>query len=244
MEFAAGPRFGPFEILEPLGAGGMGEVYRARDTRLDRIVAIKLLPREVVNAPGRRVERLRREARIIGRITHPNICTLHDVGEDGSTTFLVMEYVDGETLARRLEDGPLPLPLALRTAIGIADALDHAHRIGVVHRDLKPSNIMLTRESVKLLDFGLAKLTARDEEQLTDSTWSAQLTDVGIIMGTVPYMAPEQIEGREVDARTDIFALGVVLYEMVAGRRPFAGDSLRGGEESREPDRRDSRRAW
>jgi eukaryotic-like serine/threonine-protein kinase len=225
MGFTTGPRLGQFEILEPLGAGGMGEVYRARDTRLDRIVAIKLLPTEVVNAPGRKVERLRREARIIARITHPNICTLHDVGEDGATTFLVMEYVDGETLARRLEDGPLPLPLALRTAIGIADALDYAHRLGVVHRDLKPSNIMLTRDRVKLLDFGLAKLTARDEEQLTDSTWSGQLTDVGIIVGTVPYMAPEQIEGREVDARTDIFAFGVMLYEMVSGRRPFAGDS-------------------
>ena len=225
MRFASGARLGPFEILAPLGAGGMGEVYRARDTRLDRTVAIKLLPSELVNAPGRRVERFRHEARAIARITHPNICTLHDVGEDGSAIFLVMEYVDGATLARRLEDGPLPLPLALRTAIGIADALDHAHRHGVVHRDLKPGNIMLTRDSVKLLDFGLAKLKERDEQVPTDATRSARLTDVGTIMGTVPYMAPEQIEGREVDARTDIFAFGVVLYEMVCGRRPFAGDS-------------------
>ena len=225
MRFASGARLGPFEILAPLGAGGMGEVYRARDTRLDRTVAIKLLPSELVNAPGRRVERFRHEARAIARITHPNICTLHDVGEDGSAIFLVMEYVDGMTLARRLEDGPLPLPLALRTAIGIADALDHAHRHGVVHRDLKPSNVMLTRDSVKLLDFGLAKLKERDEQAPTDATRSARLTDVGTIVGTVPYMAPEQIEGREVDARTDIFSFGVVLYEMVCGRRPFAGDS-------------------
>ena len=224
MRFASGARLGPFEILAPLGAGGMGEVYRARDTRLDRTVAIKLLPSEVVNAPGRSVERFRHEARAIARITHPNICTLHDVGEDGSAIFLVMEYVDGTTLAQRMEDGPLPLPLALRTAIGIADALDHAHRNGVVHRDLKPSNIMLTRDSVKLLDFGLAKLKERDEQVPTDATKSS-LTDAGTIVGTVPYMAPEQIEGHDVDARTDIFSFGVVLYEMVCGRRPFVGDS-------------------
>ena len=225
MRFASGARLGPFEILAPLGAGGMGEVYRARDTRLDRTVAIKLLPGELVNAPGRRVERFRHEARAIARITHPNICTLHDVGEDGSAIFLVMEYVDGATLARRLEDGPLPLPLALRIAIQIADALDHAHRHGVVHRDLKPANIMLTRDSVKLLDFGLAKLKERDEQVPIEATTSERLTEADTIVGTVPYMAPEQIEGHEVDARTDIFSFGVVLYEMVGGRRPFAGDS-------------------
>ena len=178
MKFASGARLGPFEILAPLGAGGMGEVYRARDTRLDRIVAIKVLPGELVNTPDRRVERFRQEARAIARISHPNICTLHDVGEDGSAIFLVMEYVDGSTLARRLEDGPVPLPLALRIAIQVADALDHAHRHGVVHRDLKPANIMLTRDSVKLLDFGLAKLRdatsrrrpRRDRERATDRT--------------------------------------------------------------------------
>ena len=225
MRFDPGARLGPFEILALLGAGGMGEVYRARDVRLDRYVALKLLPSELVRESGRRVERFRHEARAIARITHPNICTLHDVGEDGSAIFLVMEYVEGETLAERLEDGPLPLPLALRSAIGIADALDHAHRHGVVHRDLKPGNIMLTRDSVKLLDFGLAKLKERDEQVLADPTQSARLTEVGTILGTVPYMAPEQIEGREVDARTDLFALGVVLYEMVCGRRPFTGNS-------------------
>ena len=225
MRFDSGARLGPFEILAPLGAGGMGEVYRARDTRLDRTVAIKLLPAELVNAPGRRVERFRHEARAIARITHPNICTLHDVGEDGSAIFLVMEYVEGGTLAARLADGALPLPLALRVAIQIADALDHAHRQGVVHRDLKPANIMLTRDSVKLLDFGLAKLAERDDEVPIDATRTERLTEAGIIVGTVPYMAPEQIEGREVDARTDIFSFGAVLYEIVCGRRPFAGDS-------------------
>jgi hypothetical protein len=203
----------------------MGEVYRARDTRLDRVVAIKLLPSGLASTEARRVERFRHEARAIARITHPNICTLHDVGEDGSTVFLVMEYVDGVTLARRLEDGPLPLPLALRTATGIADALDYAHRSGVVHRDLKPANVMLTRDSVKLLDFGLARLTEHDEQTLRNPTKSVRLTDAGTIIGTVPYMAPEQIEGREVDARTDIFALGVILYEMISGRRPFFADS-------------------
>jgi hypothetical protein len=224
MRFASGARLGPFEILAPLGAGGMGEVYRARDTRLDRTVAIKLLPSEIVNAPGRRVERFRHEARAIARIAHPNICTLHDVGEDGPAIFLVMEYIDGVTLARRLEDGPLPVPFALRTAIGIADALDHAHRLGVVHSDLKPGNVMLTRDSVKLLDFGLAKLKARDEQVSADVT-RTRLTEPGTIVGTVPYMAPEQIEGREVDVRTDIFAFGIVLHEMLCGQRPFAGDS-------------------
>src|SRR5688572_1943924 len=225
MRFAPGARLGPFEILTPLGAGGMGEVYRARDTRLDRIVAIKLLPSELLNAPGRRIERFRREALAVARISHPHICTLHDVGEDGPAIFLVMEYVEGVTLAARLGDGPLPLDLALRVGIRIADALDHAHRQGVVHADLKPGNIMLTRDSVKLLDFGLAKLKARDEETPNDPTRSERLTEVGSIVGTIPYMAPEQIEGREVDSRTDIFACGVVLFEMLSGRRPFAGDS-------------------
>ena len=225
MRFASGDRIGAFEILAPLGVGGMGEVYRARDPRLDRTVAIKVLPRELVNAPGRRVERFRQEARAIARITHPNICTLHDVGEDGSSIFLVMEHVDGQTLSRRLEDGPLPIPLALRVAIGITDALDHAHNHGVVHRDLKPANVMLTRDGVKLLDFGVAKLKEPDEESLRQATQTEHLTDVGTIVGTSAYMAPEQIEGVELDARSDLFSFGVVLFEMLSGRRPFGGDS-------------------
>jgi len=225
MRFAPGARLGPFEILELLGAGGMGELYRARDTRLDRNVAIKLLPTDVVSARGRSVERFRLEARAIARITHPNICTLHDVGEDDSLMYLVMEYVPGDTFARRLEDGPIPLRLSMRVAIQIADALDHAHRNGVVHRDLKPANIMLARDSAKLLDFGLARLRDRDELVPMDATQSGRLTDKDALMGTVPYMAPEQIEGGEVDARTDVFSFGVVLYEMVGGRRPFRGDS-------------------
>jgi len=225
MRFTSGDRFGPFEILAPLGAGGMGEVYRARDTRLDRTVAIKVLPTHLVNPPGRRVERFRQESRAIARITHPNICTLYDVGEDGSSIYLVMEYVDGETLARRLEGGPLPIPLALRVAIGIADALGHAHRHGVIHRDLKPANIMLTRDGVKLLDFGLAKLKDREEESPREPTRSEPLTEVGAIVGTCAYMAPEQIEGAELDPRSDLFSFGVVLFEMISGRRPFVGDS-------------------
>ena len=223
MRFASGARLGPFEILAPLGAGGMGEVYRARDTRLDRTVAIKLLPSEIVNAPGRRVERFRHEARAIARITHPHICALYDLGEHDSTLYLVMEYVAGDTLAQRLEAGPLPEKAACRIAIAIADALDHAHKNGVTHRDLKPANIMLARSGVKLLDFGLARLRDRNELAGHDPTQTARLTEDGAVAGTLPYMAPEQIEGGEQDARTDLFAFGVVLYEMVCGRRPFQG---------------------
>src|SRR5215210_5403467 len=216
MRFASGARLGPFEILAPLGAGGMGEVYRARDTRLDRTVAIKVLPSELVNEPDRRVERFRHEARVIARITHPNICTLHDVGVDGSAIFLVMEYVDGATLSRRLEDGPLPPSLALRTAIQIADALDRAHRADVVHRDLKPGNIMLTKSGAKLVDFGLAKSGAPAPSPASGETAThiKPLTEQGMILGTFQYMAPEQLAGEEADSRTDIFAFGVVLYEM------------------------------
>jgi len=223
VRFAAGDRLGAFEILAPVGAGGMGEVYRARDTRLDRTVALKVFTSEI--ATGRSAHRFRLEARTIARITHPNICTLHDLAEDRSSLFLVMEFVDGTTLAERLADGPLPRALALHVAVQIADALDHAHRHGIVHRDLKPANIMLTRDRVKLLDFGLARLRERDEQRPTEATESGRLTEAGAIVGTLPYMAPEQIEGHDVDARTDIFALGVLLYEMISGRRPFTGDS-------------------
>ena len=228
MALPSGARLGPFEIVSPVGAGGMGEVYRALDTRLKRTVAIKVIAGSGGDESLRqRLERFQQEARAIARINHPGICALHDVGQEGETTYLVMEFVAGEPLSERLATGPLPLPVALRTAGQIADALDHAHRQGVTHRDLKPANIMLTREGVKILDFGLAKL--RDDPAPATSTTftalAAPLTEVGTIVGTLPYMSPEQVEGRQIDARSDIFSFGVVLYEMVTGRRPFAGDS-------------------
>jgi eukaryotic-like serine/threonine-protein kinase len=203
----------------------MGHVYRARDTRLLRTVALKVLPLDT--APGdaqARLERFQREARTISSLSHPHICPLFDVGEQDGQAFLVMEHLEGETLAARLAEGPLPLERALRAGIQIASALAAAHRQGIVHRDLKPANVMLTREGVKLLDFGLAKLRAGEGPAL-EATRTGDLTEDGVILGTVPYMAPEQLEGREVDARADVFALGVVLYETVSGRRPFDGDS-------------------
>ena len=226
MPFAAGARFGPYEVLTPLGAGGMGEVYRARDTRLDREVAIKVLSSPSPDAPPGRLERFQREARAISRLSHPHICTLHDVGEQDGVAFLVMEYLEGTTLAERLEEGPLPIDEALRCAVQIAEALSVAHRERVIHRDLKPSNVMLTRQGVKLLDFGLAKLTQADGDAARETTTqSVHLTEEGTLLGTVAYMAPEQLEGSEADSRTDIFALGAVLYEMATGRRPFVGKS-------------------
>jgi serine/threonine-protein kinase len=205
----------------------MGEVYKARDTRLDRAVAIKVLPADISVDPDRRA-RFEREAKAIAGLTHPHICTLHDVGGHADSMFLVMEHLDGDTLARRLERGPLSIEQALRVAIEVADALTAAHRAGIIHRDLKPGNIMLTRAGVKLLDFGLAKLTAHDEpggvaRLISAPTRTAPLTGEGLILGTLQYMAPEQLEGREADARSDIFAFGLVLYEMVTGLTPFTG---------------------
>jgi hypothetical protein len=225
----AGTRLGPYEILEPLGAGGMGEVYRARDTRLDRTVAVKVLPENLAADPQLKA-RFQREARAISALAHPNICTLHDVGEEDGQTFLVMEHLAGQTLAERLKKGPLSLGQALEVAAEIADALAAAHSQGIVHRDLKPSNVMLTRTGARLLDFGLAQLTAHGEQPSAESlpsapTRDAPLTGQGTILGTLPYMAPEQVEGRPADARTDLWALGAVLYEMLTGRRPFDGGS-------------------
>ena len=227
MPLAAGTRCGPYEILGLIGAGGMGEVYKARDTRLDRTVAIKVLPAEISGDPDRRA-RFEREARTIGGLNHPHICTLHDVGEHGDSTYLVMEHLAGETLAERLQKGRLPLDQALRVATEIADALAAAHRHGVVHRDLKPANVMLTKAGAKLLDFGVAKLCgpeASPDLAATAFPTVAPLTRQGLVIGTVPYMAPEQLEGKEADARSDIFSFGAVLYEMLTGRRPFDGDS-------------------
>src|SRR4029453_17292521 len=229
MPLVSGTRFGPYEIRSALGAGGMGEVYRARDTRLERTVAIKILPAQFSSDPIRK-QRFEREAKTISSLNHPHICTLHDIGHQDGVDYLVMECVEGETLATRLEKGPLPLDQALKYGAQIADALDKAHSSGVVHRDLKPGNIMLTKAGVKLLDFGLAKATTDAvatslTELSTASTQRRTLTAEGTILGTLHYMAPEQLEGREADARSDIFALGEVLYEMGTGRHAFQGKS-------------------
>ncbi len=244
MPLTNGTRLGPYEIVAALGAGGMGEVYRARDSRLDRTVAIKVLPAHIAADPQSR-ERFEREARTIAALRHPHICTLYDIGEataeprveTGAHTvqFLVMEYLEGETLAKRLERGRVPLDHALAYAIQIADALDRAHRAGVVHRDLKPANVMLTQDGTKLLDFGIAKMAAFGAARTpaagaatvgeTLSHDAAPLTLQGLVVGTIQYMPPEQLEGKQVDGRADIFALGTILYEMLTGRRAFEGSS-------------------
>ncbi len=228
MPILPGRRLGPHEILSAIGAGGMGEVYRARDTRLDRIVAIKVLPTHLADRSELR-ERFEREARTIASLNHPHICVLHDIGQQDGTDYLVMEFLEGETLAQRLMKGSLPLEQVLQYAIEISDALDKAHRKGVTHRDLKPGNIMLTKSGTKLLDFGLAKLrqeAAPANVSLSDlPTANDPLTAEGAIVGTLQYMAPEQLEGKEADARTDIFAFGVVVYEMATGKRAFEGKS-------------------
>ena len=230
MALTAGTRLGPYQIADQLGAGGMGEVYRATDTRLDRTVAIKVLPEHLASDPQRR-ERFEREARAVSSLNHPHICTLHDIGEQNGTHYLVMELIEGQTLQQRLEKERLPVDQALEYAIQIADALDKAHRKGVVHRDLKPGNIMLTKSAgVKLLDFGLAKLkgdagTVSPLSQMPTQDPSTPLTAEGTIIGTLQYMAPEQLEGKEADPRTDIFAFGAVVYEMVTGKKAFDGAS-------------------
>jgi len=259
MALAAGTRLGPYEIVAPLGAGGMGEVYRARDTRLERTVAIKVIPAHLASDRDLK-QRLEREAKAISALNHPHICTLHDVGSQDGIDFLVMEYLEGETLAERLKKKPLPLDQLLKTAIEIADALDKAHRAGIVHRDLKPGNIMLTKAGSKLMDFGLARLArpaalnsvlpAASSEAMTaaaaspaapppqpaiaDATTavlpphtppSAPLTAFGAVVGTVQYISPEQVNGQEADARSDIFAFGAVLYEMATGQRAFDGST-------------------
>ena len=235
MRLITGARLGPYHVLELLGAGGMGEVYKARDVRLDRMVAIKVLSREFAADRNRR-ERFEREARAVAALNHPNICDLHDVGEapdpegpgtpPASIPFLVMEYLEGQTLADRLVRGPLPIQEALRDAIELASALDHAHQQGVLHRDLKPGNVMLTREGAKLLDFGLAKLRPTpDLISLPTISPEDPLTAEKALLGTFPYMSPEQLAGRDTDARSDLFAFGAILYEMVSGRRALEGST-------------------
>jgi Tol biopolymer transport system component len=230
MTLSQGTRLGHYEILAPIAAGGMGEVYRGRDVRLDRTVAIKVLPQDLAQDPNMR-QRFEREARTVSALNHPHICVLHDVGQqetdEGSTFYLVMEYVDGESLGDRLARGPLPVDLALRVGTEIADALEKAHRSGVTHRDLKPRNVVLGKSGAKLLDFGLAKLRPPDpEKELSEAETRARpITSEGALIGTFEYMAPEQLEGKEADPRTDIFALGTLLYEMTTGRRPFRASS-------------------
>jgi len=224
MPLTSGTRLGPYEIVAPLGAGGMGEVYRARDTRLGRDVAVKVLPQHLSSHPEIRA-RFEREAKTVSSLNHPSICTLHDVGREGNTDYLVMELIEGETLAQRLTKGPLPPAEVLRLGGMIADALDRAHRAGVTHRDLKPGNVMLTKSGLKLMDFGLARATGLGEasQQTSSPTVAAPLTAEGSILGTFQYMAPEQLEGKESDARADLWSLGCVLYEMATGQRAFAG---------------------
>jgi eukaryotic-like serine/threonine-protein kinase len=227
MPLLPGTKLGPYVIQFPLGAGGMGEVYRARDARLDRIVAVKILPAHLSNDATRK-QRFGREAKTISSLNHPNICTLHDIGTQDGVDYLVMELVEGETLSKRLEKGPLPLEQVLKYGVQIADALDKAHHAGIVHRDLKPGNIMLTSSGAKLLDFGLAKPAVPLVSGLTltaDATKTTPVTQEGAIVGTFQYMSPEQIEGKELDGRSDIFSLGAVLYEMVTGQRAFSGKS-------------------
>jgi eukaryotic-like serine/threonine-protein kinase len=238
MPLTSGTKLGPYEILTPLGAGGMGEVYRAKDTRLDRTVAIKVLPSHLSSNPELR-QRMEREAKAISALQHANICTLHDIGTQNGTDFLVMEYLEGQTLAERLKKGPLPLDQILKIGIEIAHALDKAHQRGIIHRDLKPANIMLTKAGAKLMDFGLAKPEVAIGSQaigpFTPSTptmnlasltsAASPLTQKGSIVGTFQYMAPELLQGAEADARSDLFSFGCVLYEMITGRRAFEGKS-------------------
>jgi serine/threonine protein kinase/Tol biopolymer transport system component len=235
MPLTPGARLGPYEILNAIGAGGMGEIYKAKDTRLDRVVAVKVISSLVAGGPELR-ERFEREARAVSQLNHPHICTLHDVGHEQGTEYLVLEFLDGESLADRLQQGALPLDQATRIAIQICDALDKAHRAGIIHRDLKPGNVFLVRgatasapPTAKLLDFGLAKsspvapASSGGINLTSPPTVTTPLTAHGTILGTFQYMAPEQLEGEEADARTDIWAFGCLLYEMLTGRKAFAG---------------------
>lgn len=225
MSLEIGQKLGPYEIIEPAGAGGMGEVYKATDTRLERTVAVKTLPAHIAdNAQFK--ERFDREARAISSLSHAHICTLYDIGEENGVGYLVMEYLEGETLSERLSRGPIPYDEMLQISIQIASGLDAAHHQGLIHRDLKPGNIMLTRDGIKLLDFGLAKIQADESGQRrADITQTTPLTGANTILGTMQYMSPEQLEGKPADVRSDIFAFGAIMYEMSTGKRAFEGSS-------------------
>ena len=225
MALSAGTKLGPYEILSPLGSGGMGEVYRARDTRLERTVAIKILPPHLCSDPELK-QRFEREARALSSLHHPHICTLFDVGSQDGIEYLVLEYLDGETLAERLKRGPLPLEQVVNIGAELADALDKAHRQNIIHRDIKPGNVMLSKSGTKLMDFGLAKPSSGGTVAFGSETASAlTITDKQTILGTAAYMSPEQVQGLALDPRSDIFSLGAVLYEMATGQRAFAGTS-------------------
>src|SRR5437899_1863677 len=236
MPISSGTRLGPYEVVSAVGAGGMGEVYRARDTRLERTVALKVLSSQVIATTALK-ERFAREARAISSLNHPHICHLYDVGSENGTDYLVMELLDGETLGERLRKGPLPLEPALKIAIEIAEALEEAHKQGIIHRDLKPGNIMLTPSGAKLMDFGLSKpanlgaAAGSGSAPLLSAAMTATgpspspLTSAGSVVGTIQYMSPEQIEGKAASERSDIFAFGAVLYEMFIGKRAFEGKS-------------------
>jgi serine/threonine protein kinase len=225
MSLEIGQKLGPYEIVEQAGAGGMGEVYRAKDTRLDRTVAIKILPANIAANPEFK-ERFEREAKAISSLNHAHICTLYDIGQENGTDYLVMEFLEGETLAERLSRGPIPYDEMLQIAVQIASGLDSAHHQGLIHRDLKPGNVMLTGEGAKLLDFGLAKAQfASGTQGMTAITSTTPLTGANTILGTMQYRAPEQLEGKEADVRSDIFAFGAVMYEMSTGKKAFEGSS-------------------
>src|SRR5271169_3871314 len=229
MTIAAGTRLGSYEVVAPIGAGGMGEVYQAHDTKLGRDVAIKVLPPAFAHDPDR-LSRFQREAKMLASLNHPNIATIHGLEQSGGTSFLVMELVSGETLAEHVKAGPLPIEEALKIAVQIAEALEAAHEKNIIHRDLKPANVKVTPEGkVKVLDFGLAKAFEGDaaNDDLSNSpTLSAAATMQGVILGTAAYMSPEQARGKSVDKRTDIWAFGCVLYELLTGKQAFHGEDV------------------
>src|SRR5262249_45241806 len=225
MALSVGTRLGPYEILAPLGAGGMGEVYRAKDVRLNREVAIKVLP-ATFSADAQRVRRFQQEAQAASALNHPNILTVYDVGSHEGIFYVVSELLEGETLRERLAASPIPVRKAIDHAIQIARGLAAAHAKGIVHRDLKPANLFVTSDGqLKILDFGLAKITTAKSARATEAATEATATEPGVVMGTVGYMSPEQVRGQIADSRSDIFSLGAVLYEMLVGKRAFAGES-------------------